>query len=417
MVTNNVVDNSGMQPVRILADMDTGIDDTLALCLLMALQRAGRVQLLGCVGTYGNVSATDAMRNSRTVLDACGGTEIPVYAGLAAPRWAQGFAVDTGCARFHGANGLGNVRWESARAQSAANSRSRANTSANSSANMYADTSATMTAVQAIESSQVAVLSLGGERVQPDDSRLTHRQIQYQTDMQSWTAYASEQCGFAVHNGVQAIIDTVRRYGEQVTILATGPLTDIAEALEQAPDIAQQMKLVLMGGSLTQEGNCYDLICETNIFQDPESADFVFHSGASVTMVGLDVTHQCLLTREHMRAFADAGSKLGKMLAQTLKFYIEANEASDPLFTQGSPLHDPLAALVAVDPSIVTCLPLGMKVETRTGVGAGFRGRTIGDPAQVRNAHPRTQVAVQVDAQHAVDEIIDAVLGLCRVVK
>lgn len=392
MITNNAVDNSGMQPVRILADMDTGIDDTLALCLLMALQRAGRVQLLGCVGTYGNVLATEAMSNSRTVLDACGGTEIPVYAGLAAPRWAQGFAVDAGCARFHGANGLGNVRWESVYAQS-------------------------MHAGQAIESSQVAVLSLGGERVQPDDPRLAHRQIQYHTDMQSWTTYASKQCGFALRDGVQAIIDTVRRYGEQVTILATGPLTDIAEALEQAPDIAQQMKLVLMGGSLTQEGNCYDLICETNIFQDPESADFVFHSGVSVTMVGLDVTHQCLLTREHMRAFADAGSKLGEMLAQTLKFYIEANEASDPLFAQGSPLHDPLAALVAVEPGVVTYLPLGMKVETRTGVGAGFRGRTIGDPAQVRNAHPRTQVAVQVDAQHAVDEIIDAVLGLCRVVK
>ena len=406
MITNNAVDNSGMQPVRILADMDTGIDDTLALCVLMGLQQAGKVELLGCVGTYGNVLATDAMRNTRDVLDACGGTDIPVYAGVATPQWAGGFAVDVGCARFHGANGLGNVDWHHA-LQGGANQYGQVLSSEDKTevVSEGVDRGAALTAT---------VLSLGGESVQADDPRLQHRALEYRMDTGQWLRYASARCGFAVQDGVQAIIDAVRQYGEQVTILATGPLTDVAAALHQAPDIAQHMKLVFMGGSLTQEGNCYDLICETNIFQDPEAADEVLRSGAMVTMVGLDVTHQCLLTRAHMQAFAQTGSELGELLAKTVRFYIEANEASDPLFAEGSPLHDPLAALVAVDSSVVTCLPLGMKVETRTGVGGGFRGRTIGDPAQVRNRNPRSAVALQVDSERAVRQIIESILAVCE---
>ena len=69
-------------------------------------------------------------------------------------------------------------------------------------------------------------------------------------------------------DGAAAIAEAVRRYGTSVTILATGPLTDIDEALRRAPDIAPKMKLVMMGGTLTQPGNCYDLVCETNIIND-----------------------------------------------------------------------------------------------------------------------------------------------------
>lgn len=367
-------------PVRILADMDTGIDDTLALCMLAQMHRTGRVQLLGVVGTYGNVLASVAVRNTRSVLDACGLQQVPVYAGCAGPVWAQAFAVDAGCARFHGRNGLGNVQWVA--------DKQCVSPSVPAAKDYEKDAS--------ICCSDHAVISLGGERVSADDSRLQHRPI---------------EC--VDSDNVQIIIDTVRAYGHDVTILATGPLTDIAVAIERAPDIASCMNLVLMGGSLTQEGNCYDLICETNIFQDPEAADRVFRSGAEVTMVGLDVTHQCLITRDHMKQLERSGSELGRNLARTLRFYIEANEASDPIFAQGSPLHDPLAALVAVEPDVVTCLPIGMKVETRTGVGGGFRGRTIGDPAQVRCAHPHTKVALQVDAPRAVDSIMRELLAIC----
>ena len=77
------------------------------------------------------------------------------------------------------------------------------------------------------------------------------------------------------------------KYGSDVTVVATGPLTDVDAALTAAPEIASKLRLVMMGGTLTQEGNCWDTTAETNIIQDPEAADRVFHSGADVTMVGL----------------------------------------------------------------------------------------------------------------------------------
>lgn len=64
----------------------------------------------------------------------------------------------------------------------------------------------------------------------------------------------------------------------------------------------------MMGGTLTQEGNCWDLTAETNIIQDPEAADRVFHSGADITMVGLDVTHQCLMGSDATRAWREAAN-------------------------------------------------------------------------------------------------------------
>ena len=101
------------------------------------------------------------------------------------------------------------------------------------------------------------------------------------------TTGADDSSTDSVSESVQFIIDQVRAYGFDVTVVATGPLTDIDAAIAAAPDIAGKLKLVMMGGTLTQEGNCWDLTAETNIIQDPEAADRVFHSGADITMVGL----------------------------------------------------------------------------------------------------------------------------------
>ena len=143
---------------------------------------------------------------------------------------------------------------------------------------------------------------------------------------------------------------------------------------------------------------------ETNIIQDPEAADRVFHSGADVTMVGLDVTHQCLLGSDATVQWRQAASQsqdgdVRTFLADIADFSIAANFAADPrLFAAGMPLHDPLAAAVAVDPSLVECFDLPMKVETETGDFHGTRGRTIGDPAGLIDpSAPRVHVALTVD--------------------
>ena len=218
-------------------------------------------------------------------------------------------------------------------------------------------------------------------------------------------------CDGAAHSpvlpeGVRFIVDMVRKYGSDVTVVATGPLTDVDAALTAAPEIASKLRLVMMGGTLTQEGNCWDTTAETNIIQDPEAADRVFHSGADVTMVGLDVTHQCLLGSDATMRWRQAASQshdprtdARTFLADIVDFSIAANIQADArLFSTGMPLHDPLAAAVAADPSLVECFDLPMKVETETGDFHGTRGRTIGDPAGLIDpSAPRVHVALTVD--------------------
>lgn len=407
---------------RIVLDVDTGIDDTLALCYLLDAVRTGECELAGVVGTYGNVLASTAVRNSRAVLNAFSRavpevSEMPVMRGCVCPLWADGFAVDEGCARFHGANGLGNVtpaKYAGAPADVAAESGGSAVTAgaADSIGVAAADAEAT-TVVEhmAAMGGRPAVLSLGGER---HDIAGNDGEWPFARRPSEWCdGEGGSGSGGELPEGVRFLIDEVRTHGRGVTVLATGPLTDVAAAIQAAPDIVPNLRLVIMGGALTQEGNCYDLICETNIFQDPEAANLVFRTAPDVTMVGLDVTHQCLMTRSDAAAWRATGTPAGAFLADMVGFYINANEASDPIFLAGSPLHDPLAAAVALDPSLVTCFDVNMTVETATGNGHGFRGRTIGDPTRLRRVPKTAHVALGVDAERFVAQFRNRLTALC----
>ncbi|MBW3092222.1 nucleoside hydrolase [Bifidobacterium sp. 82T10] len=389
---------------RLVLDVDTGIDDTLALCYLLASPEA---ELMGVVGTYGNVTARDSVRNNHAVLRLFGREDIPVMLGCEAPSWADLFEVDEGCARFHGANGLGNVDpacyLPDDDAAEVGESRDDTNAAHDAACDGAADVrddraSAARPSVAAFRDRLTK--SVGGERV---DVATTA------ADAALADAAAASREG----DGVRFIVDAVRKHGRDVTIVATGPLTDVDAAIRLAPDIVPNLRLVIMGGSLTQEGNCYDLICETNIFQDPEAANRVFRSGADVTMIGLDVTHQCLMTRADADRWRATGTRRGAFLADMVRFYINANEASDPIFLAGSPLHDPLAAAVSLDPTLVGLFDVNMMTETATGNGHGFRGRTIGDPTRLREPRKTAHVALTVDAPRFTARFRDRLAGLC----
>ncbi|KAB8294443.1 nucleoside hydrolase [Bifidobacterium avesanii] len=394
------------EPKRIVLDVDTGIDDTLALCYLLAAARAGECELAGVIGTYGNVLASTAVRNNRAVLELFGAAGVPVPRGCVCPSWADGFAVDEGCARFHGVNGLGNVDPARYMADAADAAGVVGVVGVAGAADGGADGVETVVGHMA-ELDRPAALSLGGERhdLAPATSGLA-------CDA-SCANRPSEWRDEGVPEGVRLIVDEVRAHGRDVTILATGPLTDVDAAIKAAPDIAADMRLVIMGGSLTQEGNCYDLICETNIFQDPEAANRVFRAVGDVTMIGLDVTHQCLMTRADAAAWRATGTPRGAFLADMVGFYINANESSDPIFLAGSPLHDPLAVAVALDPGLVACFDVNMMVETATGNGHGFRGRTIGDPTRLRDPRKTAHVALNVDASRFTALFRDRLTDLC----
>ena len=374
---------------KLILDVDTGIDDALALAYLASFNE---VDLLGVIGTYGNVVADTAVRNTRYVLDRLGLHHVPAMAGSTHPSWADSFIADAGCAQFHGVDGLGGFG-------------PVADSSVPDSVVVNAIPSDCQTCSDGICASEAGtctsavrrLISVGGYDVHDPHANPSTDSFALSFAMGDRAMRADTVHSPALPEGVRFIIDTIRRFGSDVTVVATGPLTDIAAAIDAAPDIASSLQLVMMGGTLTQEGNCWDATAETNIIQDPEAADRVFHSEADTTMVGLDVTHQCLLGRAATAGWR--GTELGDFLADMADFSIEANAKADArLFAKGMPLHDPLAAAVAIDPGLVGCFDLPMKVETQTSDFHGTRGRTIGDPAGLIDpSAPRVHVALTVD--------------------
>jgi inosine-uridine nucleoside N-ribohydrolase len=196
----------------------------------------------------------------------------------------------------------------------------------------------------------------------------------------------------AVHRqAVQRLLQAVQRYGRDLTMIALGPLTNIARAIQLAPALMQQLgRLVIMGGAIGVPGNVSP-VAEFNIFVDPHAADVVFRAGLPITLVPLDVTTQVRLTRDFLQ---HAGQGSGTPLMSAVH-----DLTQQPLHSQGEgiAMHDPLAVAVAIDPSLVTCTALPVCTETR---GPHTIGMTVADrrpSAYWRSDMPRLEVALAVD--------------------
>lgn len=393
---------------RIIASMDTGVDDALALAYLLG--SADECELSGVIASYGNVDANTAYANTRAVLDLFGRADIPVFLGSEHPSWADAFIPDAGCAQFHGDDGLGNT-WLAGSGALADGAGVPGDMSGD---DMSVDVPDGVVSVGGYLAGDVHAHPALGSYPRVGRSRSVDRP-------QSATSTALVSGGTRrrsvdAADGIEYLIEQVREFGRDVTVLSTGPLTDVDAAITRAPDIASKLRLVMMGGTLTQPGNCWDAAAETNIIQDPEAANRVFHSGADITMVGLDVTHQCLLTRSAADRWRATGTKRGRFLADLADFSIKANLEADPaLFSGGMPLHDPLAAAVALDSSLVDCFDLALRAETNTGDFNGVRGRTTGDPVGlVNHSMPHVHVALGVDSGRFLDEFAERMAEVCR---
>lgn len=393
---------------RIIASMDTGVDDALALAYLLG--SADECELSGVIASYGNVDANTAYANTRAVLDLFGRSDIPVFLGSEHPSWADAFIPDAGCAQFHGDDGLGNT-WLAGSGALADGAGVPGDMSGD---DMSVDVPDGVVSVGGYLAGDVHAHPALGSYPRVGRSRSVDRP-------QSATSTALVSGGTRrrsvdAADGIEYLIEQVREFGRDVTVLSTGPLTDVDAAITRAPDIASKLRLVMMGGTLTQPGNCWDAVAETNIIQDPEAANRVFHSGADITMVGLDVTHQCLLTQSAADRWRATGTKRGRFLADLADFSIKANlEADTALFSGGMPLHDPLAAAVALDSSLVDCFDLALRAETNTGDFNGVRGRTTGDPVGlVNHSMPHVHVALGVDSGRFLDEFAERMAEVCR---
>jgi purine nucleosidase len=158
-----------------------------------------------------------------------------------------------------------------------------------------------------------------------------------------------------------------------VTIVATGPLTNLAMALVRAPRIAAAIdEIVVMGGSFAAGGNV-TAAAEFNIFADPHAAHVVLSCGRPITLAPLDVTHQVVATAERIRRIAATTGGIGEALAEGLAFYGRGGDAVHG----GGALHDPCTIAWLVRPALFSGRAAHVEVEVAEGAkfGATIAGR------------------------------------------
>lgn len=218
--------------------------------------------------------------------------------------------------------------------------------------------------------------------------------------------YALPEPTVAVRPGhaVEFIIETImsREPGE-VTLVPTGPLTNIALAARLEPRIVERVReVVLMGGGY-HVGN-WSAVAEFNIKIDPEAAHIVFNEPWPVTMVGLDLTHQALATAEVEARVAAVGNDVADFTVALFRAfrdnYSEAQGFDDP------PVHDPCAVAYLIDPGVVSTQKAPVDIEL---AGALTTGMTVADFRSPAPADCHTQVAVTLDRARFWDLVTDAV--------
>lgn len=307
---------------KMILDLDTGVDDALAIAYALA---DPEVDLIGIVSSYGNNLLDVCAENSLKLLELLGHTDIPVFKGLPHSCTTEHFDVMQVSKDIHGDNGIGDVEL-------------------------------------------------------PAPSRALEEQ-----------------------SGVDFYIEAAHKYGKDLIIIPTGPMTNLTAALKKDPEIADLIgNVTFMGGALTVEGNVTP-VAEANINQDPKAADEVMKSNLPLTMVGLDVTLRTLLTKNETKQWRELGTASGKAFADITDFYIDAYYNLD-IDKRGCALHDPLAVGVGIDPSFVSTISLFMKVVYQEGP---YYGRTIGDNAKLNDPNPNVKVAVNVDKERYLKAFMD----------
>ncbi|PLS23328.1 nucleoside hydrolase [Neptunicoccus cionae] len=162
-------------------------------------------------------------------------------------------------------------------------------------------------------------------------------------------------------HGVDFIIDTLRGTKE-VTLCPLGPLTNIAAALTQAPEIKDNIReIVLMGGGFFEGGNITPA-AEFNIYVDPTAADIVLRSGVPVTMLPLDCTHQALTTAPRVAAFRALPNRAGPVVAELTDFFERYDK--EKYGSDGAPLHDPCVIAYLLRPDLFHSRLINVEVET-----------------------------------------------------
>ena len=210
----------------------------------------------------------------------------------------------------------------------------------------------------------------------------------------------------SAEHAVDLMARLLRETARPVTLVPTGPLTNVALLLRKHPELGERVReIVLMGGS-TGAGNVEPL-AEFNVHVDPEAADVVFSSGLPVTMCGLNVTHQALATEGVLQRLRELGTPLASTVVGLLGFF--RDRYRDLWGLPAPPVHDPVAVARVIDPGLVRCEEAHVAVELH---GTHTRGATVCD--RFRGRTPNARVAMELDAPGFWDLVVSAVARLGR---
>jgi purine nucleosidase len=338
-----------LTPVPVILDVDTGVDDCIALLYAVA---SPEVELVAATCCAGNVVAPQAAANTLAVLELAGVGDVEVALGALAP-----LVAPLRTAIFHGPGGLGYAELPEAR--------------------------------------------------RPVSPRFA----------------------------ADLLVEEARRRPGELTLVVTGPLTNVALAIQREPELPRLLRrLAVMGGSFDHPGNTTPA-AEFNVLVDPEAAKIVLDAfadsaGARPLLCGLNVTEQAELRPEHLRRLAelagstpeeppgpddpvgtrsDASNPLVRLISDALRFSMESHLR----FGQGyvAHLHDPLALALALDGSLGETRPGTVDVELD---GSLTRGMTVVDWHGLWERAYNADVAVEVDAARFLDRVVERLGALAR---
>lgn len=195
-------------------------------------------------------------------------------------------------------------------------------------------------------------------------------------------------------HAVDFIIQTLRAEPSgTITLCPLGPLTNIAAAFNQAPDIIERVQeVVLMGGAYFEVGNITPT-AEFNIYVDPEAAKIVLKSGADITMMPLDVTHKALVTKNRNDRFRALETPVGVAVAEMTDFFERFDR--EKYGSDGAPLHDPTVIAYLINPKLFTGRYVNVEVETKSELTLGM---TVADWWRVSNREPNAMFIGDLDA-------------------
>jgi len=194
-------------------------------------------------------------------------------------------------------------------------------------------------------------------------------------------------------NGVDAIIYTLENSPKLISIIAIGPLTNIARAYEKSPESFQNLdELIIMGGAIQTYGNITP-VAEFNVYSDPLAADIVISSELPKILVPVDACRQVVMTQDELEDIQENSifENLGKLVGKYMEYYSQIDNLG------GAVMYDPVAVGLCINPGYATKLiPLNVRVETQ---GLFTQGQTVADLRPDSVNEPNVNVCLNVDAE------------------